>query len=78
MNAALYGARLTLKRKRASMDDMREAGAVLNKAVRTLQSWLNNINYHQRGKAEDAESEAWRRLNSVKREGPLIPLHYKD
>jgi hypothetical protein len=36
-------ARLTLRRKRATIDDVRDAAFALNKAVRTLRSWNGTL-----------------------------------
>jgi len=73
LRLACYKARLVLHRKHPTVDELREAALALNKAVRSLQSWLNGSNYFRRERMIDKYI-----LNPpVRKEtGPLIPLTY--
>lgn len=75
MVEACYKARLTLHRKHATIEEMREAGLVLNKAVRTLHSWIGSIRLHAIDKAVDAHFASERKKAGTT--GPLIPLNFK-
>jgi hypothetical protein len=68
-----------LRRKTATIDEIREAGLVMNKAVKTLQSWISNINYYRQCRAEDATMNFEKKQrDKIKRgTGPLIPLTYE-
>lgn len=72
---ASYKARLVLRRKTATIEEIKEAALTLNKVVRTLQGWINNSNYYRRCKAED-QAFARDRAHAAG-SGPLIPLTYK-